>query len=134
MKVLKSLVFVCLGLAGIYMFLLEPAFDKVTLPDTSKAVSYQVVSVSDFSFPRRKRTQWIVAADAPSPEAIKHTATKAAIDLQEKDHAQVVSVFLVRKPSDQDGLARMSYAVDGKGNSGEDNWKWDWLPLHDDAK
>ncbi|MBN2427123.1 MAG: hypothetical protein JXK94_02175 [Deltaproteobacteria bacterium] len=116
------------------MFLLEPAFDKVMLPNTSEAVSYQVVSMNDFSFPGRKRTEWIVAADVPSPEAIKQTATKAAIDLQEKDHAQVVSIFLVRKPGDQDGLARMSYAVDGKGNSGEDNWKWNWLPLHESVR
>jgi hypothetical protein len=133
-KKFVNLIFFSFLIAGIYVFYLEPKINNFLLPDISRASAYEIVSTSNFSFPGRKRLSWNVSTSAITPEQIKQTAQKAAIELQKSSGAAVVDIFVARSPLDQDGLAMITYAPDGKGYSGDQNWKWDWRPLHDVAR
>lgn len=100
--------------------------DKAPTPDISSAKNYSLVSTEDSSFPGRIRKSWIaVSTEAATFESRAQTAIRAAIDLQKSSGAQVVQVYLVETPDAKFPLANAWYAVDGKGMSGDQDWKWD---------
>lgn len=100
--------------------------------DLSKAKPYSIFHEGDFSFAGRKRMEWwVTSPEAKSFEERAQTAIKAAIDLQKKSNADMVSIWLEISPSiagsgNQFAVAR--YAPDGAGISGVkkvDNWTWE---------
>jgi hypothetical protein len=98
------------------------------LPDISKAKAYQVISNNDFSFPGRKRLEQAIVSSASTFEERAQTAMQAAIDLQKKTKADVVSIWLEISPGLAGGghqLATARYAPDGGGFSGDQDWKWE---------
>jgi len=95
---------------------------------TPEAKSYQVIKRSDFSFPGRSRLNFILLApEATSYTEFAHTAMKAALDKQRETGADVICAVIepsVKAVGRGDNYAIASYAPDGKGNSGDQDWKW----------
>ncbi|EIJ2375756.1 DUF4875 domain-containing protein [Vibrio alginolyticus] len=98
-------------------------------PQTEEAKAYEVVSTKDFSFGGRERIEIVVVSpNATNRAEFAQTAISAAYKQQDKTKADVVSVRL--EPSKNlvgygFAYAIASYAPDGRGNSGEQDWKWD---------
>ena len=89
-----------------------------------KVHAFQVIKGEDFSFPGRSRVSWAITAPTAETKADRAATVKeAAIQLQEKENADLVSVWLevgsfaVGKGN---SLARATYIPDGCGNSGKD--------------
>ena len=100
--------------------------------DLSKAKPYSIFHEGDFSFPGRKRMEWwVISPEAKSFEERAQTAIKAAIDLQKKSNADMVSIWLEINPilaGTSNQFAVVRYAPDGAGFSGikkVDNWIWE---------
>lgn len=98
-------------------------------PDISKAKPYSVFNQKDLSVVGRNRLEWwIQSPEAKSFEERAQTAMKAAIDLQKKNAADFVNVWLEINPTLAGKgyqLAIARYAPDGKGISGTEELKWE---------
>jgi len=128
MKPLLGLISTCLAAFFPFLILFSPGCSLAD-PDTSKATSYTIYKVRDFSFPGRVRKYWLCYCSASDFECRAQTAIKAAIDLQKSSHAKVVQVYLTQKNSNYQ-LANAWYAVDGKGMNGLEDWNWRVTAVH----
>jgi len=92
---------------------------------TKDAVDYQIIDLDDMSFPGRIRISLdILAPEATTREQFSATAAKAAIDIQKKHRADIVTVFL--NPSEVvigtgNWYSRAVYAPDKGGYSGKEH-------------
>ncbi len=91
------------------------------------AKPYKIIGTDDFSTPGRKRVGVYIVSSAETRDERAHTTMKAAVEYQEKTKADFVAAYLeLSAIVKQDGnpLAVVDYAPDGKGISGDDDWKW----------
>ncbi len=99
----------------------------ITIPH---AKSYTVLQSTNSTVAHRKReTVSILAPEAETMEQRAETAIKAAIELREKNNADVIMVLLEADESligQGLSLAIARYAPDGKG-WGSNDWKWQTL-------
>lgn len=97
--------------------------------ETPHAKGYSIVLTNDFSFPGRKRIGISIVAENNelSFEEKAQTVMKAAMDIQEKHSAQMVSVLMeYSKESSGIGFvsAKAEYSPDNGGYSGDQNYTW----------
>jgi hypothetical protein len=123
MKALFGLLSACLAVFFAYLALFSSPGCSPVGPNTSKATSYTIYKVRDFSFPGRVRKNWLGYSAAIDFESRAQTAIKAALDIQQGSHADVVQVFLTTRNSGYE-LANAWYAKDGRGMNGLEDWQW----------
>ena len=124
-------IFFILGLAGYILQRNDSRTSEKRHTSISKKLTqtrpYEVFQEEDFSFPGRTRYTWRITSLASTFEERAHTAMKAALDLQRKTGCQVANVWMEINPKLSGAgyvLSQSTYAPDGRGNSGTDNWTW----------
>lgn len=129
MKTLLGLLSVCLAIFFAYLALFSSGC-SLAGPDTSKAASYTIFKIKDFSFPGRvRKTCLAYSTTAIDHESRAQTAIKAALDMQQSLSADVVQVYLTMRNSSKE-LANALYARDGKGMNGLEDWQWKVTAVH----
>lgn len=106
----------------------EAAVETRPDPNNDQAVEYRLLSTDDMGFAGRSRMQFNISAPtATTFEQLAQTAIKAAKDFQRSHRQQVVYVFIgkdMEQINNGEALAIANYAVDGGGNSGDQDWYW----------
>lgn len=94
----------------------------------TNAKPYLVIGQKDNSFAGRKRLQFnITSSQSKTFSDLAETAIKAAIDKQIETSADVIYIYLEHSAKlSNKGIiyASASYAADGGGNSGDQDWTW----------
>lgn len=110
----------------LYVYWIEPWLEK---PSLMSASNYEVITFSDISFPGRKRLSYTVSSFASTDKVIKETAQKAAFDLQKTTGSHVIQICLTTPSDHETCIASIAYARDGRGYSGDQDWKWNFHVL-----